>query len=104
MQPSRWLKARTRAPPSTRTPGPKTTWGSTTASRPITVSRAKNTVEGAVSVTPSSSMWSLAASWNAASAAARSARELTPIVSASSQVTTSDRSPRSLATATTSVR
>jgi hypothetical protein len=38
---------------STVTPGPKTTFGSITASRPITVSWAKKTVSGAVSVTPS---------------------------------------------------
>jgi hypothetical protein len=43
-----------RAPVSTVTPGPKTTCGSTIASRPITVSAEKITLSGQVSVTPSS--------------------------------------------------
>jgi hypothetical protein len=42
-----------RAPVSTVTPGPKTTFGSMVTSRPTQVSWAKKTVSGAVSVTPS---------------------------------------------------
>ena len=74
------------APDSTVTSGPKTTFGPITTSRPITVSRANQTVAGSVSVAPFSSASARARAWKAASAAARSARELTPSVSASGQV------------------
>ncbi len=50
------------------TPGPKTTFGPMIASRPIWVSSAKNTVSGAVRVTPFSSASARARAWKAASA------------------------------------
>ena len=75
-----------RAPDSTVTSGPKTTFGPIITSRPITVSRANQTVAGSVSVAPFAIASARARAWKAASAAARSARELTPSVSASGQV------------------
>ena len=46
--PSRCEKARITAPSSILTPGPITTWGSMSTSRPILVSYARNTVSGAI--------------------------------------------------------
>jgi hypothetical protein len=82
-----------RAPVSTVTPGPKTTCGSTTASRPITVSAEKITLSGQVSVTPSSIARFRNAAWKRASARARPARESTPSVSSSGQRTTPAERP-----------
>ena len=76
-----------------------------TTSRPMTVSRAKKTLAGSVSVAPFSIASARARAWNAASAAARSARELTPRVSASGQVIDRGGEPAARGRApTTSVR
>ena len=82
--PSIWEKARMVTPSPTSTPGPKKTFGSTTTSRPSLVSLLKYTVSGSISVAPASIAAFRARSWNARSAAARSARELMPSTSSAS--------------------
>lgn len=64
------------------------------ASRPTTVSSAKNTVSGAVRVTPFSSASVRARNWKRCSASASCARLFTPRVSASSHRTTPADRPR----------
>ena len=71
------------------TPVPKKTLGSTVTSRPSFVSYEKNTVSGAISVAPADHRRRAALSrWNSASAAASSARSLTPITSSASASST----------------
>jgi len=97
--------ARIRAPRATLTPGPKTTCGSTVTSAARSVSQLKNTVSGAVSVTPSVIASSRLSSCHCASARASSARLLMPVTSAGvSADTTAQLSPSALAMLTMSTR
>ena len=76
--PSMWLKAWIVAPDAIFTPGPNQTFGSTSVSGPISVSCEKNTVSGAISVTPDSIMARRRRRCQMASASASSARLLMP--------------------------
>ena len=71
------------APSSTVTPGPNTTLGSTVTSRPSLVSAARNTVSGAIKVTPASMAAARSRCCSTASASASCALVLMPRTSSS---------------------
>jgi hypothetical protein len=75
--PSTWLKARMQTRSPMLTPGPNTTLGSITLSRPISVSWANHTVSGATRVTPSAIAFKRRRRCHSASTRASSARLLT---------------------------
>ena len=102
--PSRCEKARIVAPSATVTPGPNTTFGSMVTSLPNLVSAERNTVSGAIMVTPASSAAARSRFCRTASVSASCALVLMPRMSSSPVSIATAFKPISRAMATASVR